>query len=119
MKAKVLIGTLFMLAVVMGPLFAAEDFSVSNIGGKLGDVENPFGPLISLFQSWLTSFLFGALFAIRFAKDILNAYVDRNEHPEAMKRAVIRFAVTLVFVSVVFHMIAAGLGSVVTTMFLT
>lgn len=93
-------------------------FGASNIGGSIGDVKNPFGPLISLFQSWLTSFLFGALFAIRFAKDVLNAYVNRDEHPEAMKQAVIRFAVTLVFVTVIFHMIASGLGNVVERMFL-
>ena len=38
----------------------ASEFSSSNIGGSVMGVENPFGPLISFFQSWITSFTFGA-----------------------------------------------------------
>lgn len=133
MKYRVLF-LLFILFVAVTPVFAQEVmgagaatsrglFGGSNIGGYLlgesGEyVINPFGPLISLFQSWLTSFLFGALFAIRFAKDILNAYVNREEHPEAMKQSIVRFAVTVIFVAVIFHMIASGLGGVVRKMLL-
>lgn len=118
MKTRILVTMLLVLAVAATPVFAGKGttitpaFSNYNIGGQISvgeqTIENPFGPLISLFQQWITSFLFGALCSIRFAKDILEAYVNRDEHPEAMKQAVIRFAVVLIFSTVVFSMIAKG-----------
>ena len=118
MKTKILTVILLILSVMVSSVFAAEGetvtpaFSQYNIGGQItaGDktVVNPFGPLITLFQQWLTSFLFGALCSIRFAKDILNAYVNRDEHPEAMKQAIIRFVVVIVFSTVIFSIIAKG-----------
>ncbi|MGN1189845.1 MAG: hypothetical protein ACI4SL_05530 [Candidatus Ornithospirochaeta sp.] len=101
---------IFFYAILTRVAFTSE-FTPSNIGGSVGGVENPFGPLISFFQSWITSFVFGALCTIRFCRDIVDSYLNREEHPNAWKKAVLRFFLTAIMATVGFHLIAAGVLS--------
>lgn len=105
---RLAVSSLF--AILSLSAFASE-FSSSNIGGSVMGVENPFGPLISFFQSWITSFAFGALCTIRFCRDIIDSYINRQEHPEAWKKAVFRFFFTAIMATVGFHIIATGVAS--------
>ena len=109
-KLKRLAVLLCCSAILSLSAFASE-FSSSNIGGSVMGVENPFGPLISFFQSWITSFSFGALCTIRFCRDIIDSYINRQEHPEAWKKAMFRFFFTAIMATVVFHIIATGVAS--------
>ena len=101
-KLKRLAALLCCSAILSLSAFASE-FSSSNIGGSVMGVENPFGPLIS--------FTFGALCTIRFCRDIIDSYINRQEHPEAWKKAVFRFFFTAIMATVVFHIIATGVAS--------
>lgn len=110
LKLKRLASLIFSLAILSRVAFASE-FSSSNIGGSIGGVENPFGPLISFFQSWITSFVFGALCTIRFCRDIVDSYLNRDEHPNAWKKAIFQFFFTAIMATVGFHLIANGVLS--------
>ena len=105
---RLAVSSLF--AILSLSAFASE-FSSSNIGGSIMGVENPFGPLISFFQSWITSFVFGALCTIRFCRDIIDSYINRQEHPEAWKKVVFRFFFTAIMATIGFHIIATGVAS--------
>lgn len=110
LKLKRLASLMFSLAILSRVAYASE-FSSSNIGGSIGGVENPFGPLISFFQSWITSFAFGALCTIRFCRDIVDSYLNRDEHPNAWKKAIFQFFFTAIMATVGFHLIANGVLS--------
>lgn len=105
----------FMLIMVIPAfIFAAGDtreFDYDNVGGNVVGTENPFGPLIKVFQNWITSFAFGSLCTIRFGKDVLTAYMNRDHDPEGMKKAILRFGLVAIFATVGFRVICMGVRS--------
>ena len=110
MQKKIILITIFVLFPAF--LFAATpEFNSDNVGGAIGETENPFGPLIAVFQSWITSFAFGSLCTIRFCKDIVTAYLNREHDPDGLKKALIRFFVVAVFAVAGFRLITQGVSS--------
>lgn len=88
--------SLFIIALIItAPAFAAwGDAMTVNGTGTL----NPFSRLFDFLEQLFVGVAAGALVGAKFIIDIVKAYYRSDESPEAMKKAIMRFFLTIMIV---------------------
>ena len=108
-KAGKILAILAVLFIVAAPLWAADG---SGTAPGLGDARNvngsptrnPFALPLSFFESIVLSAAAGGLVASKFIIDIVRAYMAPDREIETIKKAVIKFLIT-VFVVMFFSLL--------------
>ena len=83
-------------------VFAAEGTEGTNGNGSKdleGDLKNPFANIFRMFVTVVLSATVGVFVASRFFMDLGSAYFNSDEHPGAVKQAVIKFLIVIIIVT--------------------
>lgn len=81
----------------------SQVFRLESNAGGLALVENPFKGVFSFYNQMIVGVVAGSLFALKFAIELLHAYMNEDSNPKGMKRC---------FLKLLLHVGVVAFGSV-------